>query len=225
MEDDTEDELEDQVFTIHGEQEEEKLDLTVQNTLASYRELYSRQSGSLPPGPDLEKSSSPTAASSDPTEAIDVLSESSPLRRWAIYPGTYFSSSLLPVYNGSRLPAIVPVHELSSTFTEGRQRLWEKIVSGTTAASTTGQSSVPPWRLPNVFLSSDWAVGSDAPPPPPSVAPPPLPPLPPGLSSSKYDITKTAVNIDTEPTAAQLLSVGDVDPSVDEIDMDISDSE
>lgn len=74
-------------------------------------------------------------------------------QRWAHYPDTYFSSSLLPIYNGMTLP---PVGGGSlgdvSTFSHDRAVLWNDI--------TTGTKSHNPPPLP----------------PPPATSPPPLPP-------------------------------------------------
>ncbi len=47
-------------------------------------------------------------------------------RRWATYPSTYFSSDLLPVYNGTGLHPIQPT--TSSTFSGDRHLLWERIL-------------------------------------------------------------------------------------------------
>ncbi|KZP08723.1 hypothetical protein FIBSPDRAFT_922625 [Athelia psychrophila] len=70
------------------------------------------------------------------------------IHRWASYPTTYFSSALLPLYNGYALPP-----PPSETFSRERQALWEKI------------TSVPPPPPPGA-----------PPPPPPTSSPPPLPP-------------------------------------------------
>jgi zinc finger CCHC domain-containing protein 8 len=77
-------------------------------------------------------------------------SNSSTLRRWAQYPATYFSSSLLPIYNGFTLPPI-----------------------GSTQADVRSSFSSKSQTLRNDLATS--AV-SEHPPPPPSTAPPPLPP-------------------------------------------------
>ncbi|KAI0314649.1 hypothetical protein OF83DRAFT_1135733 [Amylostereum chailletii] len=73
------------------------------------------------------------------------------LRRWACYPPTYFSSEVLPAYNGGRLP---PVATSSTTYSNTRDDLWTSIVSG-------------------LFLPPP------PPPPPPVGPPPPMPPPPP----------------------------------------------
>ncbi|KAI0340032.1 DUF836-domain-containing protein [Trametopsis cervina] len=98
---------------------------------------------------------------SRPPEVSEVSSEdvsedvegarSSP-RRWASYPGTYFSSSRLPIYNGMSLPPVGDsVAPPSTTFSSDRYALWNSI---------TDDKSLPP-----------------PPPPPPNVPPPPLPPM------------------------------------------------
>ncbi|KAI0784400.1 hypothetical protein C8Q75DRAFT_780036 [Abortiporus biennis] len=99
----------------------------------------------------------------DDTNSSDTLSDcdtqstesDSPLKRWATYPNTFFSSVLLPVYNGLSLP-MLPT-EVSSTYGTDRARLWSNIVSA---------HSMPP------------PPTSAPPPPPPSTTPPPLPPAP-----------------------------------------------
>ena len=68
--------------------------------------------------------------------------------RWASYPNTHFSSTLLPIYTGYALPPLPTTP--SPTFTNDRQTLWDKI--------TSGNLNPPP--LPR----------------PPSSSPPPLPP-------------------------------------------------
>jgi len=82
-------------------------------------------------------------------------------RRWARYPPTHFSSDHLPVYNGTRLPPILPT--TSSTFSSERHLLWERIMYG-------GADSTRAQRLVSQH---------DPFPPPPTIPPPPLPPPPP----------------------------------------------
>jgi zinc finger CCHC domain-containing protein 8 len=91
-------------------------------------------------------------------------------RRWATYPPTYFSSDRLPVYNGTRLPPILPT--TSSTFTSGRHMLWEHILH--VADSTRMQGLVP--------------QHNSSPPPPPIAPPPPLPPLPPPTPAANSEV-------------------------------------
>ncbi|KAK0211730.1 hypothetical protein IW262DRAFT_1450564 [Armillaria fumosa] len=88
-----------------------------------------------------------------------VTSLPSERRRWAEYPNTYFSSQLLPVYTGIAFPPVE--FEGSSTYTDERRALWERIIS----------PPAPSYPLP--------------PPPPPPSSPPPLPPAvpPPPLDS------------------------------------------
>jgi zinc finger CCHC domain-containing protein 8 len=89
-------------------------------------------------------------------------------RRWATYPPTYFSSDLLPVYNGTRLPPIQPA--TSSTFTSERHVLWERLLHD--SDSTQSQ------RLVSQDIGKVLQHNSLSP-PPPIAPPPPLPPLPP----------------------------------------------
>jgi zinc finger CCHC domain-containing protein 8 len=123
-------------------------------------------------------------------------------RRWATYPSTYFSSDLLPVYNGARLPPILPT--TSSTFTSERHRLWEHLLND--AANP---------RMPDPFLrKSEMVPNATSPlPPPPTAPPPPLPPLPPPSSAIK-------MKVDGDPTGAHKLSNASSDG---ESDMELSD--
>ena len=89
-------------------------------------------------------------------------------RRWATYPSSYFSSDLLPVYNGTRLPPILPM--TSSTFTTERHLLWERIQHDADSTRMQGLVSQGIGKVPQHNSSS---------PPPPIAPPPPLPPLPP----------------------------------------------
>ncbi|KAI0282087.1 hypothetical protein BGY98DRAFT_1088217 [Russula aff. rugulosa BPL654] len=89
-------------------------------------------------------------------------------RRWATYPPTHFSSDLLPVYNGTRLPPIQPV--TSSTFTSERHLLWERLLHDA--------DSTQPQRLVSQDIGKVLQPNSLSP-PLPIAPPPPLPPLPP----------------------------------------------
>jgi zinc finger CCHC domain-containing protein 8 len=84
-------------------------------------------------------------------------------RRWARYPSTYFSSDLLPIYNGARLPPIFPT--TSSTFTSERHLLWERILD-----------KVDRCPAREVRALHDAGKVPEHVPPPPTSLPPPLPP-------------------------------------------------
>ena len=119
-------------------------------------------------------------------------------RRWATYPSTYFSSDLLPVYNGTRLPPVLPT--TSSTFTSERHLLWERILHDADSTQIRGLVSQNIENVPQHHHST---------PPPPIIPPPPLPPLshPAAAADSEAD----------DGTGA---------PSQDgESDMDVSDSD
>ncbi|KAI0062353.1 hypothetical protein BV25DRAFT_1825805, partial [Artomyces pyxidatus] len=149
-------EPQDSLLTIYIEEGEEKLDLS----------YYDYLEARIP--------AEPSVASADGSDSgLDNLSNSasskkSPkgpkLTRWAAFPSTYFSSALLPVYNGPRLP---PVHNTSSsTWSDDRHILWGRILSQTHGDGATLFSNPPPPPSPPPLL----------PPPPPQVPPPPLPP-------------------------------------------------
>ncbi|KAH9966545.1 hypothetical protein BC827DRAFT_1264513 [Russula dissimulans] len=94
-------------------------------------------------------------------------------RRWATYPPTHFSSDHLPVYNGMRLPPILPT--TSSTFTSERHLLWERILHNA-ADSARIQRLVP------------QDISQHEPfPPSPTTLPPPLPPPSPPVGGSEVD--------------------------------------
>ena len=106
-------------------------------------------------------------------------------RRWATYPPTHFSSDLLPVYNGTRLPPIQPV--TSSTFTSERYLLWERLLHDV--------DSTQPQRLVSQDIGKVLQPNSLSP-PLPLAPPPPLPPLPPpappAASPEIYDLPARA---------------------------------
>jgi zinc finger CCHC domain-containing protein 8 len=119
-------------------------------------------------------------------------------RRWATYPSTYFSSDLLPVYNGTRLPPVLPA--TSSTFTGERHLLWKRILHDVNNTPMQGLGKVPQ----HGFSS----------PPLPIAPPPPLPPLPPPTPGDNSEVE------DAPPGTHQ------ADTSRDgESDMEISDSD
>ncbi|THH17849.1 hypothetical protein EW146_g3038 [Bondarzewia mesenterica] len=184
-------------FIIFGDDSREELDLS-QSLNCHSPEDHSSPSDDTPS--DSTRSSSdvdaePTDFDSAPsgsksTSRSGSRSPSPPLQRWACYPSTYFSSDLLPLYTGARLPP-VRLRPTSTTYSNDRESLWDRIVlqSQTSQSSRRGDfadvfgSDIPPWRIPG-FLQAEDGVASDQPPPPPSTPPPlPLPPLysPPSL--------------------------------------------
>ena len=139
--------------------------------LIIFGERYSEESSSnlLLSQPTTGESCSWSSGEND--EDADTHSESSsisgkkPVRRWATYPDTYFSSDLLPIYDGNRLPPIdsgVSTPSVSSTFTTDRQALWNRLISQSTSQRSGDTVAIDP--------------GSPVIPPPPSTTPPPLPP-------------------------------------------------
>ncbi|KAJ3483185.1 hypothetical protein NLI96_g6491 [Meripilus lineatus] len=101
-----------------------------------------------------------------------------PTLRWAKYPDYYFSSELLPVYNGIRLPKVGAVSlsvDVSSTFTPERQALWDKLKAQRLSGrriTDIGNSLLPPPPP----TTPPPLPPSNTKPPPPLSAPPPLPP-------------------------------------------------
>ncbi|KAI0256572.1 hypothetical protein BJV78DRAFT_1357761 [Lactifluus subvellereus] len=92
-------------------------------------------------------------------------------RRWASYPSTHFSSDILPIYNGTRLPPILPT--TSSTFTNERHLLWESISHSSQMRELRG-----PHDTGNIPQHVPY---------PPIAPPPPLPPLPPLVPAAEAD--------------------------------------
>jgi len=144
----------------------------------------------------------------DPRESPDLSVERSKqvelgrCRRWATYPSTYFSSDLLPVYNGARLPPILPT--TSSTFTTERHLLWKQILNDASSARIRGLQDTENGSQP------------DTSPPPPPIAPaPPLPPSP---------LTALTISMEADdvPLGTQMLSNASGDG---ESDMELSDSD
>ncbi|KAF8635491.1 hypothetical protein AX17_003881 [Amanita inopinata Kibby_2008] len=117
--------------------------------------------------------------------------------RWASYPNTYFDSDTLPIYSPLTKPirsdVLAPnASDTFSTFTPERERLWQRIISGSALKQgdpmTTRASSMPPWRdQAGILMNWDGQdalqrAGGDAdmtPPPQPAHSPPPLPSPPP----------------------------------------------
>lgn len=94
-EDEMADDVDEQLFEVYGEREEpEELDLAAQPTSLPHLRLPGRQAKS--PSSDGGREGSPalTVSSDDSGEVSDAQMSSLPVRRWATYPGTYFSSSL-----------------------------------------------------------------------------------------------------------------------------------
>jgi zinc finger CCHC domain-containing protein 8 len=131
-------------------------------------------------------------------------------RRWATYPPTYFSSDLLPVYNGKRLPPIQPA--TSSTFTSGRHLLWERILHD--ADSTQSQ------RLVSQDIGKVLQHDSLSP-PLPTAPPPPLPPLPPLPPPAPA----TSSEVDDLPARAREPRADTSRDGKSESDMEMSDSD
>lgn len=96
-------------------------------------------------------------------DTIQLRLDSPPgkIRRWAEYPPTEFSWSLLPLYNGFALPPVHGESTVSSTFSQDRHALWALLLSG--APPSPPLSEPPPL------------------PPEPSKPAPPLPPFGPAL--------------------------------------------
>ena len=106
-------------------------------------------------------------------------------RRWASYPSTYFSSDLLPIYNGTRLPPILPT--TSSTFTSERHILWESILD-----------EVDSFRMRELRGPHDTRNIPQHVPHPPTAPPPPLPPLPPLVPAADVDDVQKGGESDME---------------------------
>lgn len=137
------------------------------------------------------------------------------LTRWAAYPNTYFSSTALSIYNGTPLGRVASSpSRVSVTFTPERRALWERILSG--GLGTNSAQSVPPWRLPGALGVSAM---EEFIPPAPSTTPPPLP-----LTPNSPFLQKCSVL--SRPPTPPPRSEGAVDPSDDEliVDMDMSDN-
>lgn len=91
------------------------------------------------------------------SDADETNTEPAPIQRWAEYPNSEFSSSLLPLYAGYALP---PIPGDESTYSIERRILWDRL-------TTPSNPPPPPMSEPPPL------------PPPPMTEPPPLPPSPP----------------------------------------------
>lgn len=109
----------------------------------------------------LDSSSTMQTSSSSEGTRSSSPSQQLPFKRWAKYPATHFASELLPIYNGTALPAVQPAFAQDSLDLGSREMdyirdvMWYEIVHN-----------------PKSWNDSDL-------PPPPSSTPPPLPPPPP----------------------------------------------
>jgi zinc finger CCHC domain-containing protein 8 len=127
-------------------------------------------------------------------------------RRWATYPPTQFSSDLLPVYNGMRLPPIQPT--TSSTFTSERHLLWERLLNGVDSTQSQRLLSQDIRKLQHDSLS----------PPLPIAPPPPLPPLsPPAPAATSSDVDVLPARIHHQADTSR--------DEKSESDMEMSDSD
>jgi len=158
---DTDDEAEHERFTIFGDSQD--------NEVLSLPALLRSRKTPEPNGPQKcserkDDSDSDTLSEGEIREFPEEV-RTHPLRRWATYPDTYFISAHLPVYNGRRLPALLP------TFVRGY---------GTTMLANTFMSDLPPlphWQPPPPPPDLPPPPPLGPPPPPPPMTPPPLPPL------------------------------------------------
>jgi hypothetical protein len=112
------------------------------------------------------------------------------------------------VYNGARLPPILPA--TSSTFTGERHLLWDNILHDADSTRTKGLVSQDVRIVPQHNFSS---------PPPPIAPPPPLPPLPPPPLPPPTPAANSKVD-DAIPGTHQPVTSRD-----GESDMEISDSD
>ncbi|KAF7979609.1 hypothetical protein HWV62_41932 [Athelia sp. TMB] len=120
---------EEPVFLIFGDGGEEEVELYPQTTDSA--ESEDGEDVHLPLKPD--------------ESAAEALMQ---IHRWAAYPDTYFSSALLPIYNGFALPP-----PESDTFSRERQALWEKITSAPPPPPpppTTSPPPLPPFEPPPI---------------------------------------------------------------------------
>ncbi|CCM05120.1 uncharacterized protein FIBRA_07328 [Fibroporia radiculosa] len=205
-----------------GLDDDEDCDLFLVSGDDGLEERLVLSSSASPPTPavatDQEVDASETQSSSSYTRAS---SKEATVRRWANYPGTYFLSSLLPVYNGRSLPALDagPSSDsgiVSSTFDADREALWNRIISQS--------SDVHRQHAQNSSIASSFHALNDGalpsldlpPPPPPAATPPPLPPP----SIPPPPLPPPHVPSPTSPGPhARLCLVSDSD----EADMDLSD--
>ena len=229
-------------FTIYGEDRVEELDLSRPSELTLSQALRGNDLTleNMPPNDSDFDSSDCEGETLNPScedNALHILRPSStPPRRWAIYPSTYFSNDLLPIYSGHRLPSLRS-RPTSSTYSDDRQSLWNSITSqlgpdssstqwANVQASSVG-TSTPPWRLPGIFhISEDdsgafavrsrrWPFHELNPPPPPG--PPPSPPPPPPLPSPSLSQQMPKRSLSHKPQS----NLWDENDS----DMDMSDSD
>ncbi|THH17800.1 hypothetical protein EUX98_g9056 [Antrodiella citrinella] len=152
-------EADDVPFVIFGEEEEEAVSIPARlpsrktPELDEASERLSQANDDEIPEKDDESDSDTLSEGEIKQSPADIeASRPAPIRRWATYPDTYFSTRL-PVYNGFRLPAVLP----SRPFAYGY---------GPSTLANSFMSAPPPPPGPPPPL----------PPPPPSTAPPPLPP-------------------------------------------------
>ncbi|KAF8921810.1 hypothetical protein CPB85DRAFT_1264615 [Mucidula mucida] len=136
----------------------------------------------------------------------EIDHDDAPEQRWAEYPNTEFSSSLLPLYKGFALPP--PGSEFQerstaeSTYSFERRALWDHLTSS--SGRPPPPASAPPPLPP--------------PPPPPTSEPPPLPPSP-VISQPLSSSPPVSYNIPMYHSSMSILTHA----RDDEDDMDLSD--
>ncbi|KAF9014147.1 hypothetical protein BDQ17DRAFT_1396192 [Cyathus striatus] len=192
--------MEDETFFIYSADKEEPEEVSFQSMhlhdvldddKPTSNEKSSKDQDTSESEEDEGTSDSSESLSSHTSNAEKQLMTSE-IIRWAKYPDSYFSYKLLPIYNGIALPPIdAHVPSYSSTYTQDRQHLWERIVSGFDSVPPPPPDAPPPLPPPP----------PDEPPPPlpPPPEEPPHPPLPPTLHvNSSYHSIHTIPVIDDE---------------------------
>lgn len=165
----------------------------------------------------LRGPSTSSLAASSLTMSVDVEPT-----RWATYPNSYFSSTALSIYHGTRLDGVASSPSwVSVTFTPERRALWERILSG--GLGMNNIRLVPAWRAAGTFSGSSCPVVETVVehfvPPPPLTTPPPLPVIP------NYLVQTVTAHECSVPGKESFRSQGIVDDIDDEsmVDMDMSD--
>lgn len=189
-----------QPFQIYGEDEEPEqvyLRLFIPDMGLESHNHTPGASGTSP-SKDKEHRADSEVESSDSSSTMQTSSSSEgtrspspsqqlPFKRWAKYPATHFASELLPIYNGTALPAVQPAFaqdslDLGSQEMEYiRDVMWYEIVH-TPKSWNDADLPPPPTSTPPPLPPPP---PEHAPPLPPSDTPPPLPPSQPPLPSTE----------------------------------------
>ncbi|KAL4263754.1 CCHC-type domain-containing protein [Pleurotus pulmonarius] len=185
----SDDDHHDEPFQVYGEDEEPEQVYLRLFTPDMGLQSHSQSGGASGTSPSKdEETRADEEESSDSSSTMQTSSSSEgarspspsqqlPFTRWAKYPATHFASELLPIYNGTILPAILPTFAQDSLGSQEmeyiRDVMWYEIVHN---PKSWNDADLPPPPTSTPPPLPPPPPPEHAPPLPPSNTPPPLPP-------------------------------------------------